>query len=190
MGLFGWFRKQAEGSSEDPRLKQWRARWRAAVENGNGGGADELGRELHALALSEEDVEIEREMLDGLQALGRLALTVETSGMPVVPTGHRVVGSDTCHEAALASMPDEPGQPAGRLLLTSARAIFIGGGTSTAVPWHAVSQVVQDERDLLLIRGDRQRVYRFRCNAYADALCGAFLSRRLVAARRRPAPGL
>jgi hypothetical protein len=45
--------------------------------------------------------------------------------------------------------------------------------------------VQQSARDLLLVRKDRERLYRFRTNSYADALCGAQLARRLMAARAR-----
>jgi hypothetical protein len=83
-------------------------------------------------------------------------------------------------------MPDEAAQPSGRLLLTSGRAIFAGGGSGATVPWHSVSDVRHLDRDLILIRSDREQLYRFRCNSFSDALRAAFLARELVAARRRP----
>ncbi len=87
-------------------------------------------------------------------------------------------------------MPDEAAQPSGRLLLTNARAIFVGGAKGSAVPWHAVAQVAQADRDLVFVRADGQQLSRFRCNSFADALCAAFLARRLVDRRRRPGGSL
>ena len=123
-------------------------------------------------------------MLDGLTALAALRRTL-SSALPVVETGHRVIGSERCHFTAPVSMPDHPSQPAGRLLFTGTRAVFVGGGTPTAVAWHAVSEVRQAERDLVLARGGGDGVFRFRANAYADALCGAELARHFVARQRR-----
>jgi hypothetical protein len=37
---------------------------------------------------------------------------------------------------------------------------------------------------LLLIRKDREQLYRFRCNTFADAIRSAFLSQRLAATRQ------
>jgi hypothetical protein len=37
---------------------------------------------------------------------------------------------------------------------------------------------------VLLVRADGSAAYRFRCNSYADALCGAALARHLIAAAR------
>lgn len=123
-------------------------------------------------------------MLDGLAALIELTL----AGMPVVETGHRVVGTEACHFSAPALMPDEPSQPGGRLLFTPTRAVFVGGGRPSAIPWHVVGDVQHAARDVLLVRADRERVYRFRTNSYADALCGAHLARRLMP-RREGQPG-
>ena len=149
-----------------------------------------LSADLNALALPEEEIEIEREMLDGLEQVSRLHSALATNGLPVVVTGHRVVGSDVCHFISPVSMPDEASQPSGRLILTNARAIFVGGPNGSALAWHAVGEVAHAGRDLLLVRADRQKLYRFRCNTFADALTAVFLARRLLPARRRPTDGL
>jgi hypothetical protein len=104
--------------------------------------------------------------------------------LPVIASGHRVLGAEPCHFTAPCSMPDEPGEPSGRLMFTSVRAIFVGGSTSVVVPWHAVSQVLHQHRDLILVRRDREIMYRFRCNVFTDTLSSAFLARTL--ASRRP----
>lgn len=71
-----------------------------------------------------DDLEIEEEMLDGLRQLLELERELRASHLPRVETSHRVVGSDRCHFSAPVSMPDDPAQPTGRLLLTSTRAAF------------------------------------------------------------------
>jgi len=96
------------------------------------------------------------------------------------------VRGEPCHYSAPASMPDEPGQPAGRLLFTSTRAIFVGGPDGLAAAWHSISEAGHIERDLVLTRNGRDRIYRFRCNAYGDALRAAFIAGELLARRRPP----
>jgi hypothetical protein len=175
MGLFGWLKKQA---AEDSRLTTWRTRWEAAVSGpASAVDVERLRGELDALALPEEEIEIEREMLDGLEGLAQLQAASE---LPVVPTGHRIVGAETCHFSAPVSMPDEPAQPGGRLLLTATRGIFVGGASGSAIAWHTVAEVAQAGRDVVLVRKDRARLYRFRFNSYGDALAAAELARRLV----------
>ena len=179
----GWFEWWKRSDRRDPRITAWQQRWEAAVQQG-GGGAASLRAELDALGLPEEEIEIEREMADALASLSELDDHVSAGGLPIVETGHRVVGTDLCHFSAPASMPDDPAQPSGRLLLTSTRAIFAGGPGATTAPWHGITEVLQAGRDVVLVRPDRDRLYRFRCNSYADALCGAYVARRLAV--RRP----
>jgi hypothetical protein len=102
----------------------------------------------------------------------------------VVETGHRVVGRDRCHFTAAVSMPDEAAQPSGRLLLTSTRAIFVGGPHAVSAPWHMVVEARHADRDLLLVRTTRDRIYRFRCNSFGDTLRAALIARELIARRR------
>jgi hypothetical protein len=82
-------------------------------------------------------------------------------------------------------MPDEAGQPAGRLLLTSGRAIFAGGSGAVSPAWHSLGEARYADRDLLLVRTTRDRVYRFRCNSFSDAMRAWLIARDLV--RRKPA---
>jgi hypothetical protein len=183
MGLFGWFRKQT--APDDAELTAWRREWEAAV-SGTPGDAEvvRLRGDLDRLSRPEEEIEIEREMLDGLQ---RLVDLHGSPDLPVVATGHRAVGAETCRLSAPASMPDEAAQPSGRLLLTGTRAIFVGGASGSTVPWHALGEIVRADRDLVLVRKDRSRLYRFRFNTFGDAVEAAYLARRL--AGRPPAPG-
>jgi hypothetical protein len=189
MRLLEWLKRRG-APSEDRHLREWRCAWADAVAAPDSERIQRLRADLDALGRAPDDNEIEREMLEALHDAAELAAAVRQAGLPLVPTGHRVVGAESCHYTAPASMPDEPGQPGGRLLLTSGRAIFVGGANRIATPWHAIGDASHIERDVVLIRTDREQLYRFRCNSYSEALRGAFIARELVAARRRPRPGL
>jgi hypothetical protein len=184
MDLLRWL-KRAKSDRVDPRVAEWRRAWTVASTNGEAASVESLGSRLGALGLPDEETEIEREMLEGLQALVQLRNASAADGLPIIETGHRVIGADRCHFSSPVSMPEDEAQPSGRLLLTGSRAIFVGGARTKTVPWHAVAEVLQHDRDLVLIRKDRDSHYRFRCNSYADALCGAYLARRLSG---RPQP--
>jgi hypothetical protein len=183
MGLWGWLRGRT-GGTQDGRVAQWQRDWAAAVESPDRAQLEALAARLDALGLSDDDVEIEREMLDGLEQLVELDGSVAAEGLPRLETGHRVVGADTCHFSAPVSMPDDPAQPCGRLILTSSRAIFVGGARGTTFPWHTIGEVVQRDRDVILVRHDRETLSRFRCNSFGDAVCGAFLARYLSNRRK------
>jgi hypothetical protein len=184
MGLLGWLtnRKKANRVGVDA----WHRRWKDVCAAPSFEAVAELGVALDALTIPEEEVEIEREMLEGVQHLVARRATVADGALPVIETGHRVVGTDRCHFSAPVSMPDETAQPSGRLILTNVRAIFAGGGKSTTVPWHAVSDVLHQERDVILVRRDREILYRFRCNVFADALEATWLARTLADGVKRP----
>jgi hypothetical protein len=184
MGLLDWLRR----SRGDAQVERWRENWTAAATQPSPEQVRRLAEQLQELGLSEDDLEIEREMLEALERVVTLASDVEAHGLPALATGHRIAGSDLCHFSAPASMPDEAGQPSGRLLLTSARMAFAGGAGSRTIPWHAVAEVIHHERDLVLIRADRETAYRFRCNTYGDAVCAAFIARQLYR-RKRERPG-
>ena len=162
------------------KLGQWQRDWAKAVANPDRSGIGELRARLERIAAPDGDLEIEREMLEALEHVVDVAAAVAADGLPIVATGHRVVGADVCHFTAPVSMPDDPAQPSGRLLLTNARAIFVGGARGMAVAWHAVAPPTQSHRDLILIRADQQALYRFRCNSFDDAICAAFIARRLA----------
>jgi hypothetical protein len=183
MGLWRWFKGKNEG---DPRLSRWRHQWREVCASPDASAIETLASALDRFGLAEEEIEIEREMLAGLRDVAALSAAVASNGLPIVDTGHRVVGADRCHFSAPASMPDDPAQPSGRLILTSARAIFVGGARSTTIAWHMVSDVLQQERDLMLVKHDRETFHRYRCNVYGDAMSAAFLARTLASRLRRP----
>jgi hypothetical protein len=178
MTLFGWIRGR-RGDNNGRKLDTWRIEWQGATAAPDAAAVVALTAALESLGLPEEEIEIEREMIEGLDQLVRLQAALAAEGLPIVETGHRVVGTDTCHFSAPSSMPDDPAQPSGRLILTGARAIFAGGARALTLPWHAVTEVVQQGRDVCLVRHDRETLHRFRCNVFADALCAALLSRTL-----------
>ena len=182
MALFGWLTRRSR--ADDP-LRNWRRDCEAAIGRPDAAAHAHLRERLGALAGSAEDVEVEQEMLDALETLLALMDQLAADGLPVVATTHRVIGAEVCHFTAPVSMPEDPAQPSGRLLMTSSRAIFIGGPRAISIPWHAAADVMRRDRDLVIIRADQQALFRFRCNTYSDALTAEFVARRLRASRRR-----
>lgn len=183
-----WLRRLLRPRGAGDGLARWRDAWSEVAARPVGADAAsvrDLRAQLDQLHASDDDLEIEREMLEGLDHLVQFASTVAEHGLPAISTGHRVVGTDICHFSAPASMPDDPSQPSGRLLLTHARAVFVGGARGVTVPWHAVARTLHSDRDLVLVRVDGEALYRFRCNSFEDVLRAAFIARRLAAERKR-----
>jgi hypothetical protein len=181
MKLFGWIQGSKKQDDRAAALTAWRRTWAEALDNDASAGP--LREQLDAITAPDLDTEVEVEMLDGLEQLREVQRTVAAGTLPVVETHHRVIGADRCHFTAPASLPSDEHQANGRLLLTSARAVFVGGGRTSASPWHMVHQVVRLERDVLLLRADRTPVAHYRFNTYGDAVLCAFLAGRLRRAR-------
>jgi hypothetical protein len=184
MRWLGWLRRS--NGNEDRRTREWRRTWAIAAGTPDAKRAQDLRAQLGEIAgvVDDDAFEIEREMLDGLDALVELSTTIAQSGPPTIATGHRAVGTDRCHFSAPASMPDDPAQPTGTLLLTSTRMVFVGGARAVTIPWHNVGECIHQDRDVLLVRVDRQGLQRLRCNTFADSLCAAFLAKHLATRRR------
>ena len=179
-----WFDWLKRGNSEiDPRVMQWRKDWEQASAEPSRDQLAMLRSRLDALGPDDERFEIEREMLDGLESVAELAAQVSSNGLQPVVTGHRAVGHDRCYFSAPASLPDDPAQPSGTFLLTNARAIFVGGARSIALPWHSVGRCLRQDRDLVLIRSNQQDLHRLRCNSFGDALRAVFLAREVTGRR-------
>ncbi len=176
MGWFDWLRRKG---AEDPWTQAWQNDWAAAAEAPDQVKAAALRARLDEVGADDERFEIEREMLEGLEAVVELGATLEARGPTAIVTGHRAVGSDHCYFSAPVCVPDDPAQPSGTLLLTNLRAIFVGGSRAVTIPWHAVGRTFPQNRDLVLVRGDRQDLHRFRCNTFADAMRAAALARHL-----------
>ena len=179
MGLFGWLRT---GTDDGGETKAWREQWTRAVASRDPAALDRLAADLRRAPPLADDLEVEEEMLDGLRQLLELERDLAAAHVPIIDTAHRVVGADRCHFSAPVSMPDDPAQPTGRLLLTSTRAVFAGGARTPAVPWHGTREIVQSGRDLIFVfkRAGEDEGLRFRCNSFADALCGAAIGRHLM----------
>jgi hypothetical protein len=182
MSFRHWFTRRRETP-----LDLWRARWATAAAASDRAEAARLREELEATPPLAEDLEIEQEMMDGLERVLALDDDLTAGRFPRIETSHRVVAADACHFSVPASLPDDPAQAAGRVLFTSSRAVFVGGARLAAVPWHAVKEAVRADRDLLLVR-TAEDALRLRFNTYGDALCAAALARRLKRPSR-PAPG-
>jgi hypothetical protein len=166
-------------------LDEWREAWRTAAAAPDRHGSDTLRGRLEGFGLAEEDIEIEREMLEGLEHAAAVLEKMANEGLPTVATGHRVVGADVCHFSAPASMPDDPAQPSGRLFLTNTRAIFVGGAKSLTLRWHMLGDPAQIDRDLVLVRADGESLYRFRLNSFGEAMEAACLARALTGSAAR-----
>jgi hypothetical protein len=180
MALFGWLRSR-HGEEEKKRAR-WRDAWSRAADAEDMAQLPALQQELSELAAGTQDIELEEEMLDAARQLDVLIGAVAGGRLPVIETHHRIVGRDTCHFTAPASLPDDPAQPSGRVLLTSARSLFLGGTKGAAVPWHSVREVLRIDRDVLLVRTGGAPAVHFRFNSFTDALTAAFLARRLKSA--------
>lgn len=183
MRWLGWWRANAAG---DSRLQDWRRAWAEAAAAPTAAGAAALRARLDEVARDapSDDLEIEREMLEALDGAVELTGRLAADRVPVVATGHRAAGADPCHFSAPASLPDDPAQRAGTLLLTGTRAVFVGGARASAVAWHAVSRSERIDRDLLLVRRDAADVLRIRFNSYEEALRAAVLAAHLARRRR------
>ena len=185
MGLFGWLGKKTQATA-DGEVRAWRESWTRAVESLDPAALPPLAAALTRTPPIADDLEVEEEMLDALRHLLELQPELAAGRLPVLETSHRVVGADRCHFSAPVSMPDDPAQPTGRLLLTSSRAVFAGGSRTPALPWHATREVLQTGRDLVFVYRSAQEDdgYRFRCNSFTDALCGAAIARQLMRSRQ------
>ena len=175
MGLGSWLKRK---NPADEHRRNWHQSWAKAMKEDDGAAVSELRAALTTLAGHTDDVELEEEMLDALERLGRLR--EHGASLPVVETHHRVIGSERCHFTAPASLPSDPSQPSGRLLLTGTRSLFVGGGRTSAVAWHAVRQIARNGRDVIFARADGSGAAHYRFNTFADAAEAAFLARRLT----------
>jgi hypothetical protein len=183
MALFGFLRRGRDHTA----VAQWHRDWEAALAGLDAGAPAQLEERLRAVATVAEDVEVEEEMLQALRDALALERSLAAGALPAVETSHRVAAGERCHFSAPVSMPDDPAQPTGRLLLTAGRAAFAGGSRSPALPWHATRDVVRSGRDLLFVRAGADEGCRFRCNSFSDAVCGAAIARHLIrAAQRQP----
>jgi hypothetical protein len=182
MGLFGWLKRRDVTTA----ARDWHRDWDAALAALDETAPARLEARLTSGPPLGEDVEVEEEMLQALRDVLALERDLAASRLPAIDTAHRVAAGEPCHYSAPVSMPDDPGQPTGRLLLTSGRAAFAGGSRTPAIAWHAAREVVRAGRDLIVVRAGAEAGVRFRCNSYSDAVCGAAIARHLMRAARKP----
>lgn len=180
MGLLDWFRRN--GVARPRAVREWHAAWERALADLDREAPARLQAWLARDPALAEDAEIEEEMLDALREALSLAGDLAVSRLPVIETTHRAAAGERCHYSAPVSMPDDPAQPTGRLLLTAGRAAFAGGSRAPSIPWHAARDVVRTGRDLIIVRAGAADGYRFRCNTYVDAVRGAAIARHLTRA--------
>lgn len=172
MGLFDRFRRR---DSAQPDVSAW---WQAANALTAAPTSDAVAA-LKATTVNAAEApdlaEAQDEMLEGLEALLDLTQSAQ-SPLPVLDTQHRVIGADTCHYMAPASLIDQV-DSGGKVFVTSARVIF-AAGTVVSWPWHQIVRVQREERDLVLELKGRPGV-RLRLNTYEGALVMAALAGRL-----------
>ena len=109
MKLFGWISGVKKQDGRTAAIAEWRQKWMEALESD--GSPSPLREQLDALTTPDLDVEVEIEMLDGLEQLREAQRTVAAGTLPVVETHHRVIGADRCHFTAPASLPSDQHRP-------------------------------------------------------------------------------
>lgn len=184
MGLVDWFRRN--GGAPTRTAREWHAAWETALASLDAEAPARLEAWLTRDQALAADAEIETEMIEALRDALALEHDLAASRLSSIETTHRAAAGEPCYFSAPVSMPDDPAQPTGRLLLTSGRVAFAGGSRAPAIPWHAAREVVRAGRDLFVVRAGMTDGYRFRCNTYSDAVRGAAIARHLMQAARKP----
>ncbi|RPJ71596.1 MAG: hypothetical protein EHM24_11840 [Acidobacteria bacterium] len=172
-------RARAERREMDRRLECLRGEIEAARQAGGRAALDRLRTRPAELGLSDDEADLELELLEGLIEVG--TLNEQAAGgapLPVMETNHRALAGEPCHFAAPASRPDIAGDGGGKLFVTPRRLVYIGS-TPVTLSWAHVSAVNAMARDIVVgARAERHLV--FRCNSYVDALRGAWIASRLL----------
>ncbi len=132
-----------------------------------------------ALGLTEDDVALELEIVDGLLEVSELRKAAAGgASLPEILTNHRALAGEPCRFVAPASRPDSPNDPGGKLFFTDRRLVYLGSPSLT-IAWPHVIDVREGDRDLL-VRLRAGGVRAFRCNSYVDTLRGAYIATRLL----------
>lgn len=138
------------------------------------GALDRLRRQMQD-ATSPDELERREEFVEGLQHL----LELSTNGaFPRVETQHRVIGTDTCHFVAPASVSGQS-EAAGKLFLTSQRIVFASHGVH-AWPWHRVRDITRIGRALVIVVAGVEDPVQIQCNSYGEAMVAAHMARGLA----------
>lgn len=139
-----------------------------------------LLRKPAEVGLPEEDVELEIEALQGaLDALSlREAIARGGGELPIVEHQHKALGDDRCHFLASVFLASDAADRTGRLFLTDRRLLFLASPL-LSLSWGSVAAIEAQDRDLVIAAVSRGVVYRFRCNSFSDARCGAVIAQAL-----------
>jgi hypothetical protein len=189
----GWFESltrtlrggNKESREAEQRAKAFREEVRRALSGDGTGGAtretlDALLRKPADVGLPEEDVELEIEALHGaLDALSlREAIARGGGALPIVEHQHKALGDDRCHFLASVFLASDAADRTGRLFLTDRRLLFLASPL-LSLSWGSVAAIEAQDRDLVIAAVSRGVVYRFRCNSFSDARCGAVIAQAL-----------
>jgi hypothetical protein len=147
----------------------------AAAEAPTGAAVDSLAVSLTPTSAASDELERQQEMLSGLRDLVELA---SSDTLPVINTQHRAIGQDACHFIAPVSLAVEGGG-AGKIFLTSARLVFVGGRLRSW-PWHRVRKITRAGRNLLIIIAGEGEDLLLQCNTYSEALVARYFIQRLA----------
>jgi hypothetical protein len=150
----------------------------AAAEQPASAAIDALATSSSSAATTADERERQEEMLAGLRELADIVTAAE---LPVLSTQHRVIGADRCHFIAPVSLEAEAGG-AGKLFLTSARLVFIGGRVR-AWPWHRVRKVSRAGRSIIVVVAGEGEDLLLQCNTYGEALAAEYVVRKLTVTR-------
>jgi hypothetical protein len=121
----------------------------------------------------EEDPEIREEHNDGLE---RVRCAEAAGALPVLDTQHRAIGTDVCHFAVPASMPDRA-DAFGKFFVTDRRVVF-AGPSPVSLGLGRIIRVARQDRDVVILAGGDGPL-RFRCNSFGDAMMAEWLLNRL-----------
>ncbi len=166
----------------DRRVRSFQAEVAAARTSNDAVRIAELRQRPAVLGLTDDDVALELEIVDGLLEVIALAeATAQGQPLAEIPSSHRALAGEMCRFAAPAVRPDSPNDPGGKLFFTDRRLVYLGSPSLT-ISWAHVAEVHDAERDLIVrVRPDTVRA--FRCNSYVDTLRGAWVAAQLLARR-------
>jgi hypothetical protein len=178
-------KSRAAARDLDRRVRLFRGEVLAAREASDEALFARLRGRPAALGLTEDDVALELELVEGLLEVAALTKArMEGAPLPEIVSSHRALAGETCRFVAPACRPDAPNDPGGKLFFTDRRVVYLGS-PSVTVSWAHVAEVRDADRDIVVrVRPDAIRT--FRCNSYVDALRGAYLGRRILEVAHNP----
>ena len=189
MGLLQWITR-SRNPDLDPRLAAWRASWNRAAGSADVTALPALREQLDGLGIPDDEIEIEREMLEALEDLSELVASVPLRGLTddhdrpprrrrrLLPFDRPRVDARRSIAAGRSAAADEP---PGHLRRRRRAHDSLAPGAAKSL---------HQERDLVLLAKQPDTLVRFRCNGFSDAVRAAFIARALTTTHRRPEAGL